>query len=365
MEWLDGVTLSSVLKARGAFEPQATLDVMTELCSALSAVHEAGVVHRDLKGSNVVVIEGDGGLHAKLLDFGVAKLLDEDNKLTRTGTPVGTPGYMAPEQILGQIVGPPTDVYALGILLFQMLTARHPFAAKSVLDVEALHLSAPPPRVSDFASVPEALSDVIVRCLAKAPSDRYPSVEELLEDLQDAVLDPTRTTAPLRADARTGAAIVVEVEGRDGAELSRRKAAMRRVCEAEGFAIACDEDQSIGAVVALPRGPAGARALRARALRLALRLVRMGESSGARGAAKVHVAPLVTLRSAGRLQITGGDLLTFEAWATGTEAGRALASAQAVADLEDVFAAEPSSAGAETFCVSEPERDAPRSLRYR
>jgi serine/threonine-protein kinase len=341
MEWLDGETLSSVLQTRGAFDLAASFTVIEELCSAVAAVHAAGIVHRDLKGSNVMVLEGGSRLQVKLLDFGVAKLLDQETKLTGTGLQVGTPGYMAPEQILGQPVGPTTDIYALGILLFQMLTARHPFEGTSAIESDAMHLFTPPPRAGDFATIPHSVSDVIARCLAKRASDRYPSVEEFLEDLRHAINTPHRPDAALRAEETMGTAIFAEVTGQSTDEVEQCRAAARRACEAEGFVIACEEARSLLAVSTLPKEEEAARAVRARALRFALRLVRLGESGSARCSVTVHAAGVVLLLVEGARQLTGGDLFNPAAWAPEVTDGSVVATEPALHGLLDAFAIEP------------------------
>jgi serine/threonine-protein kinase len=347
MEWLDGQTVTQIARAAGTLDLDFALWIAEELCSALALVHAAGVVHRDLKGSNVMIIESGGRKRVKLLDFGIAKPLDQHTKLTHTGAQIGTPGHMAPEQLLGRLVGPPTDIYALGLLLFKLLTNRNPFDARTMGELELMHLSAPPSRASEVAGVPEAVSEVIARCLSKKPNARYASVEELLEELREAAAAPAGTAAPLRAMTKPAAAIFLTVEGEERVDLC--SAESQRVCEAEGLTIAYEEEdreptprRAMLAVMTLPRGEASSRAVRARVLRLADRLSRPREPA-VRCAAAVHAAPAVMLLVEGARQFTGGDLFNFEAWAAGAAPGTVLATAEALEGLDEVLAAEPMS----------------------
>src|SRR5262249_53844741 len=146
--------------------------------------------------------------------FGIAKLLDplmpNDRSSTRSGTRLGTPSNMAPEQILGHAVDARTDIYALGLLLFHVLSGHLPFRAETSAEVEELHLTAPPPRVSTVVSVPQAMDRVIERCLEKDPAKRYASVGDLLQDLRVA-LSGRRTSRHADAQVAMGIGLHVEV----------------------------------------------------------------------------------------------------------------------------------------------------------
>ncbi|PTL84571.1 serine/threonine-protein kinase [Vitiosangium sp. GDMCC 1.1324] len=191
MEWLEGRDLEAELAARGPFPPREALRMLEPVASALGAAHALGIVHRDIKAQNVMVRPGEGGApHVTLVDFGIAKLLDPGQRsisLTTTGVTVGTPVAMAPEQILRGPVDARTDLYGLGVLLYQLLTGRLPFRASSQAELEELHLHAPPPAPSHMAPVPGALDAVVKRCLAKRPEDRYPDTAALMEDLRRAI----------------------------------------------------------------------------------------------------------------------------------------------------------------------------------
>ena len=137
--------------------PTEALALMEDLGAALVAAHAVGVIHRDIKASNVIMVPAGGWFDVKLVDFGIAKLLDPVDgaeRLTSTGHRLGTPSTMAPEQILGGPVDARTDIYALGLLLYQVLTGTLPFRAGTTAELEELHLRVTPPRASMTAAVP-------------------------------------------------------------------------------------------------------------------------------------------------------------------------------------------------------------------
>jgi serine/threonine-protein kinase len=176
MEWLDGESLSARIE-RGAIPAQETMEILDVVCDALDAAHEKGVIHRDLKSDNVFLVNTRGKRTAKLLDFGVAKLSNKGDvasvALTRSGIVVGTPAYMSPEQARGKAVDGRTDVYALGVLAYKMLTGALPFKADNPMDMIASHLAKPPP--SPDKAVPQTpgeLARLVVRMMAKAPEER-------------------------------------------------------------------------------------------------------------------------------------------------------------------------------------------------
>src|SRR5688572_3395436 len=143
MELLPGRTLSQLLKERGRLSPERAFSFLEPICGALGAAHRAGVVHRDLKASNVAVVSEGEQPQVKLLDFGIAKLIHLEpgqEGLTQVGQRLGTSQAMAPEQFRGGPIGPTTDIYALGVLLYQMLTGSYPFQAEDRLEVERMHL---------------------------------------------------------------------------------------------------------------------------------------------------------------------------------------------------------------------------------
>ncbi|WP_437739006.1 serine/threonine-protein kinase [Sorangium sp. So ce1504] len=202
MEWVEGRSLAAELSARGAFSPPEAVALLEEVGGALAAAHAIGVVHRDVKAQNVMVCPGGGGLGApgvKLVDFGIAKLLrprdvDRARGAKSSSLILGTPLTMAPEQILGGAVDARTDIYAVGLLAYQLVTGELPFQGADAVETEEMHLRAPPPCPSDRAPVSAAFGAVVRRCLAKEPADRYAGVPELLAALRRAVGAPGRQT---------------------------------------------------------------------------------------------------------------------------------------------------------------------------
>jgi serine/threonine-protein kinase len=170
MEFVPGKTLEQVLEARGALPWKEVVDLGVQICEALQYAHDHGVVHRDLKPSNLMITE-DG--RVKLTDFGIAKDLDK-TALTATGRTLGTAAYMAPEQIRGTPdVSHKTDLYALGCVLYQMLTGQAPYSGGTHVVLMHCHLNEPVPRPSaKLAEIPKALDDLVAQLMAKAPTDR-------------------------------------------------------------------------------------------------------------------------------------------------------------------------------------------------
>ncbi|MEW1643335.1 MULTISPECIES: serine/threonine-protein kinase [unclassified Streptomyces] len=197
MQYIDGADLSDHLAEQDPYPWQWAVAVAAQLCAVLSAVHAVPIVHRDLKPRNVMVKQ-DGTV--TVLDLGVASVMDADTtRLTHTGTPIGSPAYMAPEQAMGGAVGPYTDLYALGVLLHELLSGEVPFAGSTALGVLHRHLYEPPVPVRRVRpEVPEPLEALVLRLLAKDPQHRPASAQEVYEDL--ALLLPARgmpTGAPL------------------------------------------------------------------------------------------------------------------------------------------------------------------------
>jgi len=220
MELLGGTDLRSLLTKRGRFSPREVLDLLAPVCSALSAAHAQGIVHRDLKASNIHVEMRDGQQIVKLLDFGIAKLVrpeGEDAGLTVAGARLGTSYTMAPEQIRGDTIDPRTDIYALGVVLFHLLTGQYPFRGEFMTDIERMHLESPPPRPSQIVAVPPAVDAVVVRAMDKIPERRFPDTEAFVAALRDAVAPDARSAANREVRARA-VALYVDVRVADDAD---------------------------------------------------------------------------------------------------------------------------------------------------
>jgi len=175
MEFVEGVTLSEALASEGAFSPARAVEIALQICDVLEAAHELGIVHRDLKPSNIMLNERG----VCVLDFGVAKVLASSTEVTAThastgsGQIVGTPRYMSPEQCLGQRVGARSDLYSLGVLLYEMLAGRPPFVDSMPSAVLVKQATAPPPPLFQVAkTVPRPIALVVHQLLAKRADDR-------------------------------------------------------------------------------------------------------------------------------------------------------------------------------------------------
>ncbi|GGS11843.1 MULTISPECIES: serine/threonine-protein kinase [Streptomyces] len=200
MQYVEGADLADHLAEQDPYPWPWAVAVAAQLCAVLCAVHAVPIVHRDLKPRNVMV-RPDGTV--TVLDLGVASVLDTDTtRLTHTGSPIGSPAYMAPEQAMGGAVGPYTDLYALGVLLHELLSGDVPFAGSTALGVLHRHLyEAPVPVRQKRPEVPVALEALVLRLLAKDPQDRPASAQEVYEELAPLLpkhgtpagpLDPTR-----------------------------------------------------------------------------------------------------------------------------------------------------------------------------
>jgi len=180
MEYVPGDTLKSIIRMVGAFSPARALSAAGQVCDGLAEAHRLGIVHRDLKSANIM-IDREGS--ARIMDFGIARGA-ETKGLTERGTLVGTPEYMAPEQVEGLEIDHRADIYSLGIILFEMLTGRVPFEGKTPLSVALMHKTARPPETREVnPQTPERLSAAISKCLEKDRGARYQRIEELASDL--------------------------------------------------------------------------------------------------------------------------------------------------------------------------------------
>ena len=180
LELVVGVTLEQRLARDGGLGPDTTTRLGAVLADALAAAHAAGIVHRDIKPSNIMLTEAEPG--AKILDFGVSKLIS-DGRSTQDGLVVGTPEYMAPEQVTTpEAVTERADVYALGLVLYRAVAGRLPFDAHSGPGWMHAHAVAVPAPLSALPDVPRPLAELLMSCLAKAPSDR-PTARELADGL--------------------------------------------------------------------------------------------------------------------------------------------------------------------------------------
>ncbi|MEN0063315.1 MAG: serine/threonine-protein kinase [Myxococcota bacterium] len=213
MEWLDGRTLAALLEDEGPLPLGKVLDFGAEIAQGLAEAHRHGIVHRDVKPSNVMVTRREGRVGLKLLDFGIGKDISADSQLTLHTALIGSPNFMAPEQIRGLPVDGRTDQYGLGVLLFHLLTAQFPFGNRPFSRTLLAHLSEHPASLVDVvrthvpslvgAAVPprlEALSKVVARCLEKERGSRYRDMNEvvaMLREIKDLPDEPIKGRMPV------------------------------------------------------------------------------------------------------------------------------------------------------------------------
>jgi serine/threonine protein kinase len=213
MECLEGIDLIDAIDAAQRMPEQRAIQIAMQVCRALGAAHDTGIVHRDLKPENVFLIRRDETEDfVKVLDFGIAKVANGPKRLTRAGEVLGTPHYMSPEQCEGDNVDHRTDIYALGVLMYEMVTGHVPHDADTMMGIltKQMYEDPIPPKVR-VPQVSEQLERLIMRCLEKKPDQRYQTMHEIEEDLRrvcegqqpvgpDTVtLTPTRPPRPDRA----------------------------------------------------------------------------------------------------------------------------------------------------------------------
>ena len=188
MEYLDGQSLADLMSSCGVVPVLRLVHVAKQIARGLSAAHARGIVHRDLKPDNVMLIaRGDDRDFAKILDFGIAKMSSEAGRLTRAGSVFGTPHYMSPEQAAGLPVDHRTDIYSLGVILYEMAAGRVPFDADNFMGILTQHMYKAPVRILEIIPLPQevpiGLDAIVQKCLAKKVEHRYPTMDALAADL--------------------------------------------------------------------------------------------------------------------------------------------------------------------------------------
>src|ERR1043166_1529028 len=191
MEYLDGRTLKEIIKGEGRMELNRAVEIVRQVSGALDAAHEQGVVHRDLKSDNIMLSQTNGGEWAKVLDFGIAKIQQPDGAfdmdITAANLVIGTPQYMSPEQCSHS--GPidaRSDVYSLGIIVYEMLAGRVPFSGESPTVIMMKQVQDEPPSIFEFRpDLPAGIGSVVTRALAKQPADRFQSAGDLSRALNE------------------------------------------------------------------------------------------------------------------------------------------------------------------------------------
>jgi eukaryotic-like serine/threonine-protein kinase len=184
MEYVEGLTLAEQLRDEGRLHPDRAAEITADIAAALGFAHRNGVVHRDVKPGNVLITR-DGGV--KVADFGIARAISDsgDQNLTKTGSVMGTATYFSPEQARGAAVDPRSDLYSLGVVLYEMIIGHPPFSGDSAVAIAYKHVQENPvaPRRID-PNLPETLEAITLKTLAKNPANRYPSAQDLRADLR-------------------------------------------------------------------------------------------------------------------------------------------------------------------------------------
>lgn len=224
MELVAGETIDEILRRSGPFSIAETLEIMVNVCLGMQHAHSQGVVHRDLKTSNIMIgRRGDQEMIPLILDFGIAKMInnpDDKGMLTKTGEIMGSPRYMSPEQASGLVVDGRSDIYSLGCVLFEMLTGRPPFDADSAMETIYMHLNDRPPKLNERSKkqFSEQLEAITRRLLQKNPADRFASMTELSEELiraqhslDDSKLDTTGSTSTSQTSKSSSPIVVLSI----------------------------------------------------------------------------------------------------------------------------------------------------------
>jgi serine/threonine-protein kinase len=231
LELLEGAPLSHVVAREAPLPLERIANIGKQIAKSLAEAHELGIVHRDLKPDNVFICQyhGDNDV-TKVMDFGIARLMTADVSMTRTGMMIGTPKYMAPEQAMGKKVGPTADLYALGVILYEMLTGSPPFSADSAMALAMAHVHEPPPPLV-LTNVPPALAeawgDLVRALLAKRPDDRPQKASLVVGWLAQLEVEARRRLSPQVEPSHTP--LVGEMSPRLGTRsLSSRRRSRRK-----------------------------------------------------------------------------------------------------------------------------------------
>jgi serine/threonine-protein kinase len=184
MEYVDGQSCAEILRERGTLPPDEAVEILAQSCRGLAYAHRHGVVHRDVKPGNLM--RNRDGI-VKLADFGIAKAAEQSD-ITKVGSVLGTAAYLAPEQARGEPAGPASDMYALGVVAYQLLAGRLPYESASLTDLARLQESGPPPRLDEVTTgVSPALAATVARALHRDPDQRYPDAGEMETALRDSL----------------------------------------------------------------------------------------------------------------------------------------------------------------------------------
>ncbi|MBX9694406.1 MAG: serine/threonine protein kinase, partial [Cyanobacteria bacterium] len=218
MDFLEGESLADYIERniqdKGRKDPEEILDILEQICSALEHSHESGILHRDVKPTNIILSKGTDGLDAKIIDFGIAKLRQIDHTLTKAGLSVGTPAYMSPEAVRGEELEERSDIYSFGVMMYELLSDKKPFSGENNLETMLMHLhkTAAPLKESgvgeQFGPYLLRLEQIVSRCLAKEKDSRFGSFAEVQAALEKCVPQSSANLTPV-STARGGRSMSV------------------------------------------------------------------------------------------------------------------------------------------------------------
>ncbi len=203
MEYIDGPTLKQLIAQRGKLQPKEAIEIAAQVCAVLQVAHERRFIHRDIKPQNIMLVRPGGlgglyhgGLLVKLTDFGIVRVA-EDAGLTNSGIVLGTADYLSPEQARGETLLAASDLYSLGVVMFEMLAGRPPFVGPTAVSIAMQHASTNPPPLRQFnPNVPASVENIISRALEKEPDDRFHSAAEMRYALLTCARELKRASIP-------------------------------------------------------------------------------------------------------------------------------------------------------------------------